>query len=119
MVNRLDPQTERVAEALRDAIRRQKSSQRKVERALSQGKGYLSQLFNGKADLKLKHVFSVLGVIGISPEDFFVGLYDRSDPVGSVRSLVSRAHLEDDLQEIKFRLARLEGRAAAKPDRAR
>ena len=106
----------RLAEALRETIHKRKSSQRKVERALRQGKGYLSQLLNGKADLKLKQVFAVLGVLGVPPEEFFVELYDKSDPVSSVRDLMSRANFQDDIQDLKNRIARLERERA--PERA-
>src|SRR5947199_10833567 len=97
----------RVAEALREAIRRGKSAQRQVERALGQGKGYLSQLFGGNVDLKVKHVFAILAVLGVEPDEFFLDLYDRSDPVGSVRGLVARARVhQQELDELRTRVAR-------------
>jgi transcriptional regulator with XRE-family HTH domain len=109
----------RLAEALRETIHKRKTSQRQVERALHQGKGYLSQLLNGKADLKLKQVFAVLGVLGVPPEDFFVELYDKSDPVSAVRGLMSRAHFEDDIEDLKNRIARLEKETSPKARRVR
>jgi len=112
-------ETRRLAEALREAIHKRKSSQRKVERALHQGKGYLSMLLNGKADLKLKQVIAVLGVIGVPPEEFFVEVYDKSDPVSSVRGLMSRAHFQDDIQDLKNRIARLERESSPKAKRSR
>jgi transcriptional regulator with XRE-family HTH domain len=99
-----DEQVARVRDALRDIIRRRKSSLKQVEQALGQGKGYLSQLLGGNVDIKLKHVFGILSVLGADPDEFFLDLYGRSDPLGAVRSLVSRAELD----EIKLRLARLE-----------
>jgi transcriptional regulator with XRE-family HTH domain len=100
----VEVEVERVCEALRDAIRRKKSSLRSVEQALGQGRGYMSQLLGGNVDIKLKHVFSVLAVIGVQADEFFLNVYTRSDPVAAVRGLVSRAELD----EIKSRLARLE-----------
>jgi transcriptional regulator with XRE-family HTH domain len=117
-VDPLEAEVSRVAEALREAIRRGKTSQRQVERALGQGKGYLSQLLGGNVDLKLKHVFAILAVLGVEPEEFFLELYERSDPVGSVRGLVARARVEQEIAEIKSRVARLEQGTAAEPKRS-
>jgi transcriptional regulator with XRE-family HTH domain len=103
-----EAEVQRVAEALREAIRRKKISQRQVERVLGQGKGYLSQLLGGTVDLKLKHLFAVLAVIGVEPDAFFLELYDRSDPLGSVRALVARSQVHQDLEDLKIRVARLE-----------
>jgi transcriptional regulator with XRE-family HTH domain len=99
-----DVETQRVADALREAIRRRKISQREVERTLGQSKGYLSLLLNGNVDLKLKHVFAVLQVIGMEPTELFLSIYDQSDPLKSVRGLVQRAELDELMQ----RVARLE-----------
>ena len=107
-----------MAEALRGAIRRRYSSLRKVEQELHQGKGYLSQLLNGNMDLKLKHVFKVLEVIGIEPEEFFLDLYDKSDPVGAVRDLMTRSRVRAEIEELKSRMARLEGGLAGETKRS-
>jgi transcriptional regulator with XRE-family HTH domain len=101
-----DEEVQRVSEALREAIRRRKTSQRQIERVLGQGKGYLSQLLGGNVDLKLKHVFAVLEVLGLAADEFFLGIYGgiygRSDSV-AVKSQAQR-----DLEELKSRVARLE-----------
>lgn len=108
-------EVERVSEALRDAIRRKKTSLRQVEQVLGQGRGYLSQLLGGNVDIKLKHVFGILAVLGVDADEFFGNVYGRSDPVGAVRGLVSRAELE----EIKTRLARLERGTTIAVERSR
>jgi transcriptional regulator with XRE-family HTH domain len=101
-------ETQRLADVLRETIHRSKISQRQIERTLGQGKGYLSQLLSGNVDLKVKHVFAVLAVIGVEPEEFFQEIYDRSDPVGAVRGLVARSRTQQDFEELKNRVARLE-----------
>jgi transcriptional regulator with XRE-family HTH domain len=107
-------EVERVCESLREVIRRKKSSLRNVEQALGQGRGYMSQLLGGNVDIKLKHVFSVLSVIGVEPDEFFMNVYSRSDPVAAVRGLVSRAELD----EIKSRISELENRNATASQRS-
>jgi transcriptional regulator with XRE-family HTH domain len=106
-------ETQRLAEALRETIRRAKTSQRQIERTLGQGKGYLSQLLGGNVDLKVKHVFAILAVIGVEPEELFLEIYDRSDPVGAVRGLVARSRAQQDFEELKNRVARLESEIAS------
>jgi transcriptional regulator with XRE-family HTH domain len=112
-----EAEVSRVAEALREAIRKAKRSQRQVEQALGQGKGYLSQLLGGNVDLKLKHVFAILGVLEIEPDEFFVSLYEKSDPLGAVRGLVARARVQEELEDLKGRIERLEHGTLSKPDR--
>ena len=115
MESEVEVQVDRVCEALREVIRRKKSSLRQVEQVLGQGRGYMSQLLGGNVDIKLKHVFSVLAVIGVDPDEFFLNVYSRSDPVAAVRGLVSRAELD----EIKSRLARLELESESAVERAK
>lgn len=66
---------QRLAELLRLKIITSGHSQREVERRLDWGKGYISQLLRGSFDLKVKHVYSILEVIGIAPRAFFAELY--------------------------------------------
>jgi len=105
-----EEEVQRVSEALREAIRRRKTSQRQIERVLGQGKGYLSQLLGGNVDLKLKHVFAVLEVLGLAADEFFLGIYGRSDAV-AVKSQAQR-----DLAELKSRVARLEQKIGLDPE---
>jgi transcriptional regulator with XRE-family HTH domain len=115
MESEVEVEVDRVCEALREVIRRKKSSLRNVEQALGQGRGYMSQLLGGNVDIKLKHVFSILGVIGVKADEFFSHVYSRSDPVAAVRGLVSRAELD----EIKSRLTKLEHGNASVAERSK
>lgn len=101
-----DPEVRRVAEALRDAIRKSQTSQRDVERALGQSQDYLSQLLGGNLDLKLKHIFEILGVIGTDPADFFVNLYEYGN--AATHGRVARLRMNEELEELKLRIAKLE-----------
>ncbi len=58
----------RVLEAL---VRLSDFSVREVERRLDLGAGTLNRIFNGRIDLKLRHILRVLEVIGMRPERFF------------------------------------------------
>lgn len=41
------------------------------------GRDYLRQLLSGNMDLKLKHVFAVLAVLGEEPAEFFAGVFGQ------------------------------------------
>jgi len=56
-------------------------------------------------DLKLKHVFAVLGVIGVEADEFFLDLYEKPDPVGAVHGLVERSRVQQELEDLKNRIA--------------
>jgi transcriptional regulator with XRE-family HTH domain len=105
---KLSPEVRRVSESLGEAIRRRRTSQQVVERAMGLSKGYLSQLLNGNVDLRMKHIFHVLEVLKLEPADFFLEVYDRRNASGSMGGLVSRAEVKEDIEELKKRVARLE-----------
>lgn len=64
----------RLADFLRLKIRSAGHFQNAVERRLGWGEGYVSQLLRGNQDLKVKHVYAILRVIGVSPAEFFAQL---------------------------------------------
>ena len=39
--------------------------------------GYLSRLFSGSIELKVEHIFQILGVLGLTPAEFFHLAYPR------------------------------------------
>ncbi len=63
-------QVEQVSQALKLRIRGTGRTQREVEEQLEMGKDYLRQLLSGNMDLKLKHLFGVLAVLGEGPTEF-------------------------------------------------
>ncbi len=64
----------RMAKHLQAAVRAAGWTQRAVEQELRWGQGYLSQLLGGRFDLKVRHVYQVLEVIGQEPRVFFRNL---------------------------------------------
>jgi hypothetical protein len=63
-------QVEQAARALKMHVRGSGRSLREVEEQLEMGKDYLRQLLSGNMDLKLKHLFGVLAVLGEGPTEF-------------------------------------------------
>lgn len=87
MADMAEPDEEqRLAELLRLKILGSGHTQREVERRLHWGKGYISQLLRGSFDLKVKHVYAILEVIGLSPEAFFGELYRLVPAEGGVEA---------------------------------
>jgi len=61
----------RFARLLEGVVRLSKVSVREVEKRLDMGHGSLNRIFNGKIDLKLRHILSVLEALDVPPEQFF------------------------------------------------
>jgi transcriptional regulator with XRE-family HTH domain len=60
-----------MAEALQTAIRFKAATRQKLERELGYSRGYLSKILNGTVEMRVRHVFEILGVLGIEPWEFF------------------------------------------------
>ncbi|HYU32515.1 MAG TPA: hypothetical protein VEW48_10160 [Thermoanaerobaculia bacterium] len=61
-------------EALRREVERSLLSRAEIEQALAMPAGTLDDLFTGKVELGVAHVFGILRVIGAAPWDLFLGL---------------------------------------------
>jgi len=107
-MGKLTPELRRVSQALGEVIRRRRTSQQVVERAMGLSKGYLSQLLNGNVDLRMKHIYQALDVLKLEPADFFLEVYDRRNATGSLGGLMSRTEVKEDIEHLKDRVARLE-----------
>ncbi len=91
-----DAEIARIAELLKTAIRLSGASNREVERRLGLSAGYLSRLFSGGIELKVKHVLDIGEVIELDAGEFFQLVFPRSrkelsSPTGKkLLDLVSR-----------------------------
>ena len=76
-----DHEVLRVLAMLRDAVRYSNLSNREVERRLgvSANSGYLSRLFAGTRELKLRQILDVLDVVGLPPANFFRAVFAEPD----------------------------------------
>jgi transcriptional regulator with XRE-family HTH domain len=61
----------RVKDLLKTVVRVAGMSHREMERKLGQSPGYLSRLFAGAIELKLRHIVEILGLIDVEPAEFF------------------------------------------------
>ena len=73
-----DP-TRRLTDHLAAKIRESGSSQAAVSAALGWGDDYVNQLLRGNLDLRLAHVYAILGAIEVSPARFFGELHADAD----------------------------------------
>jgi hypothetical protein len=67
----VDKEVRRYLELLEGLVKVEGYSIREVERQLGWGKGTLNGIFRGKIELKLRHLFSVLDLVGYTPEQFY------------------------------------------------
>ena len=65
-----DEETKHIVTRLAEAVRASGHSQRWVETAMGVSHGYLSLLFNGKLELKVRHVFMICEALDLDPFEF-------------------------------------------------
>jgi len=56
---------------LKHVIRSSDFSARAIERQLGMSGGYISRLTSGRLELKTSHLFDILDVLGLTPNEFF------------------------------------------------
>jgi transcriptional regulator with XRE-family HTH domain len=56
---------------LKHVIRTSGHSARSIERQLGMSGGYVSRLTSGRLELKTSHLFDMLDVLGLTPNEFF------------------------------------------------
>ena len=78
----VEKEVQRYLELLEGLIKVENFSIREVERRLGWGKGTLNAIFRGKIELKLRHLFGILGLLGYTPEQFY-DLAHRKMPEGT------------------------------------
>ncbi|HBL26525.1 MAG TPA: hypothetical protein DD490_06800 [Acidobacteria bacterium] len=67
----IEDEISRCAKMLESVVRMHGLSARQLEDKLGYGAGTVNRLFNGKIELKVRHILLILGVIGIPPSQFF------------------------------------------------
>ena len=90
----IQEETHRLLELMRVAMRILGFSNRDVEKSLGLSYGYLSRLFSGSIELKVEHIFQILGVLGLTPAEFFHLAYPRKPSPPSEASKRMRAILD-------------------------
>jgi transcriptional regulator with XRE-family HTH domain len=78
----VEKEVQRYLEILEGLIKVENFSIREVERRLGWGKGTLNGIFRGKIELKLRHLFGILDLLGYTPEQFY-DLVHRKMPEGT------------------------------------
>ena len=84
----LEAQVEEVREGLRQLIRQDDRSFAWIDRKLGWTDATASQLMRGRIKLQVMHVFQILELFNVEPEDFFGNLYGR--PVETARRMMAR-----------------------------
>ncbi len=94
MQEQRDGLVDRLREELRRMVRESGSTQRTVEEANGFTRGYLSQVLQGHVTLTARHVFGILLALGVSPDAFFLRLFEDG-----------RQGRQERLSEIRERMA--------------
>lgn len=75
-------ESRRLAMALKQEIKQQRSLATEVSQALGRAPQYLTRVFAGRLELKMKDVLGALEILGRDPDLFFHRLYPVSEPAG-------------------------------------
>ncbi len=107
----MDPkrETQRLLKWLRFLIQISERSQQEIEHQSSFSRGYLSQILNGRVELKLQHVLRILETIDVSPAELFFQAFPRRK--SRVPEVLEgfRQHSHGFERELTWDLARLYG----------
>jgi transcriptional regulator with XRE-family HTH domain len=78
----IDDEVRRFARLLEAAVKLSKMSAQQLDRKLGLAQGTLNRIFNGKIELKLRHIFMVCEALGYQPKRFFELAFDEEPQVG-------------------------------------
>ncbi len=104
------PETRRLLDVMRMAIRVLGYSNREVEKKIGTSGSYLSRLFSGLIELKVDHVVEVARAIGLEPEE----LFQLAFPKRRKESSLAVARLQDALADTRSGVWAGEGAPEAK-----
>jgi hypothetical protein len=77
----IDEEVRRATKLLETIMQAEGLTRKDLDQRLGAGPGYMSQLFTGRMELKLRHVLSVLRALEVEPGLFFQTLYPAGPPV--------------------------------------
>src|SRR6185295_2935103 len=89
MIDASREEVDRIRAALRTAIRLSGVSSRQIERELNMSTGYLTRILAGHVELRMAHVLSVCGIIGLPAGNFFAALFPPRSAAGADKRLTS------------------------------
>jgi transcriptional regulator with XRE-family HTH domain len=113
MAEPTDEEIARVAGALKTAVRLSGLSQRRIEREMGLCPGYLSRIFGGKVELRVRHILGVCRVIQLPADSFFQAVFPRRQEMDESSARVERGLLE--LHPAPYPTRRQAAAAAAAP----
>jgi transcriptional regulator with XRE-family HTH domain len=124
----MDPETQRLINLLKVALRILGVTNREVARRMGISPSYISKLFSGTSEMRLEHVIRVLRAIDLEPVEFFSLAYPRhpatSSPAATqLRDLLQTIQVapppkpaatldEEQVQALKSTLEKILGRTA-------
>lgn len=78
----IDDEVRRATKLLETIMQAAGLTRKDLDLRLGAGPGYMSQLFTGRMELKLRHVLAILQALEVEPGLFFQTLYPEGPPVG-------------------------------------
>jgi hypothetical protein len=86
----VEKETRRLTNLLESLVRVKKIPVREVERRLDYAGGTMNRIFNGKIEIKLRHILSVLEILEVPPSAFFQIAYEKGGEAMGVEQILAR-----------------------------
>jgi hypothetical protein len=91
----VEAEVEAVRKALRGLARQNERGLAWIDRQLGWSEATASQILRGRIKLQMSHVFQILDLFQVEPEDFFGNLYGR--PVEAARRMMARRNVPSEI----------------------
>src|SRR5262245_60358040 len=77
----IDDEVRRATKLLETIMQAAGLTRKDLDQRLGAGPGYVSQLFTGRMELKVRHILAILRAVDVQPGVFFQTLYPEGPPV--------------------------------------
>jgi transcriptional regulator with XRE-family HTH domain len=77
----IDDEVRRATKLLETIMQAAGLTRKDLDQRLGAGPGYVSQLFTGRMELKMRHILAILRAVDVEPGVFFQTLYPDGPPV--------------------------------------
>ncbi len=84
----ISDEVRRIARLLESVVKLSRVPVREVERRVEYGAGTLNRLFNGRIELKVRHILEILDAVDMNPESFFQIVFRREEDQGELAAQI-------------------------------
>lgn len=94
-----EAEVEAIRQGIRDLARQNDRGFAWIDRKLGWSEATTSQIMRGRIKLQVIHVFQILELFKVEPEDFFGNLYGK--PIDAARRMMARRHVHTEAPQVR------------------